>query len=270
MPASVEKLYTTAGALLRYGPDGRLTTVRPVRRRCRTRPGRSTATSSCAAAATRRSTPPRPPRSPSSSPTPGCSASTGRVIGDESAFDAFRGVPASGFRLTSEVGPLSALSFNHGRTGKAAPYFQASPAKFAAQAFEKALERRGVKVTGTARAGLAPDRHDAAQRSGVAAGIGDRAPDEPALGQLHRRDADQGPRRAVRRRGLDERGRHGDRETLARFGITPSIIDGSGLSPQQPHHPARGRRSCSRHGRVRGGGVAFDESLAVIGRNGTV
>ena len=26
MPASVEKLYTTAGALLRYGPEGTLTT----------------------------------------------------------------------------------------------------------------------------------------------------------------------------------------------------------------------------------------------------
>ena len=129
MPASVEKLYTTAGALLLYGADGHLTTSVLADRAARTRPARSPATSSCAAAATRPSTPPRPPALAKQLADAGLTArSTGRVIGDESAFDAFRGVPASGYRLTSEVGPLSALSFNHGRTGKAAPYFQASPA----------------------------------------------------------------------------------------------------------------------------------------------
>ena len=76
----------------------------------------------------------------------------GRVIGDESAFDVFRG-PSVGFQLTSEVGPLSALSFNHGRTGKRRPYYQVSPARFAAQEFEKALQRRGVRITGKARKG---------------------------------------------------------------------------------------------------------------------
>ena len=78
------------------------------------------------------------------------------MIGDESAFDAFRGVPSSNFRLTSEVGPLSALSYNRGRTGVSRPYYQASPARFAAQAFERALERRGIKIAGAARSGLAP------------------------------------------------------------------------------------------------------------------
>ena len=52
MPASVEKLYTTAGALLRYGPEGRLTT-QVLATACRTRPARSPATSCSAAAATR-------------------------------------------------------------------------------------------------------------------------------------------------------------------------------------------------------------------------
>src|SRR5262249_36991597 len=79
----------------------------------------------------------------------------GRVIGDESAFDAFRGPPSEGYRTSSEVGPLSALSFNHGRTGLRAPYFQATPAKFTAEAFAKALKRYGVRVGGKAGAGLA-------------------------------------------------------------------------------------------------------------------
>ncbi len=77
------------------------------------------------------------------------------MVGDESAFDAFRGTAVSKYQLSSDVGPLSALSFNHGRTGKSRPYWQASPATFAAQAFEKALRHAGVKVTGSARAGTA-------------------------------------------------------------------------------------------------------------------
>jgi D-alanyl-D-alanine carboxypeptidase/D-alanyl-D-alanine-endopeptidase (penicillin-binding protein 4) len=56
------------------------------------------------------------------------------VIGDESAFDAFRGVPPPATALTSEVGPAERAAFNHGGTGKRRPYFQRSPAQFAAQA----------------------------------------------------------------------------------------------------------------------------------------
>ena len=42
---------------------------------------------------------------------------SGRVIGDESAFDGLRGPPSEGFRTSSYVGPLSALTFNRGFTG---------------------------------------------------------------------------------------------------------------------------------------------------------
>ena len=45
MPASVEKLYTTAGALLRYGADGRLDDDRAVRAPAGRDRRRSTATS---------------------------------------------------------------------------------------------------------------------------------------------------------------------------------------------------------------------------------
>ena len=81
---------------------------------------------------------------------------TGRVIGDESAFDTRRGVPSSGFRLTSEVGPLSALTFNRGRTGRSAPYWQNRPANFAATAFAKQLRALGVSVPRNARRGRTP------------------------------------------------------------------------------------------------------------------
>jgi len=79
---------------------------------------------------------------------------TGRVLGDESAFDALRGPRSS--RADFWVGPLSALTFNRGFTGRRRPLFQARPALFAARAFTKALRRRGVIVRGRAAAGVAP------------------------------------------------------------------------------------------------------------------
>ena len=78
---------------------------------------------------------------------------TGRVIGDESAFDSLRGPPSEGYRTTNEVGPLSALTFNRGRTGARRPFWQRSPPLVAARAFARALERRDVVIGGAARAG---------------------------------------------------------------------------------------------------------------------
>src|SRR5918998_687315 len=86
----------------------------------------------------------------------GVTAVRGRVVGDESRFDARRGVPSSAFRLTSEVGPLSALTFNRGRTGRRAPYWQNRPANFAATFFTKQLRRLGVDVARGARRGRTP------------------------------------------------------------------------------------------------------------------
>ena len=48
------------------------------------------------------------------------------------------------------------------------------------------------------------------------------------------------------------------------------VVDGSGLSRAEPHDAARGRRAAGEHGRLRGWRSPFDESLAVVGRNGTV
>ena len=86
------------------------------------------------------------PRSPTgSSLDEGLREVTGRVVGDESAFDSLRGTPSEGYRTTSEVGPLSALTFNRGRSGKRRPYFQVNPARFAAREFDRgaAPPRRG-------------------------------------------------------------------------------------------------------------------------------
>src|SRR5215208_705080 len=79
---------------------------------------------------------------------------TGRVYGDESLFDSLRGGPDSGYRTSPWVGPLSALDINHGYGTRG---FLASPALFAAQKLDVALERENITVRGKARTGVAPD-----------------------------------------------------------------------------------------------------------------
>jgi D-alanyl-D-alanine carboxypeptidase/D-alanyl-D-alanine-endopeptidase (penicillin-binding protein 4) len=81
----------------------------------------------------------------------------GRVIGDESRFDSFRGGPASNFGVSSWVGPLSGLPFNHGYTLAKRARFQRTPPLYAAQIFTRELKRAGVTVRRAARAGVAPD-----------------------------------------------------------------------------------------------------------------
>jgi D-alanyl-D-alanine carboxypeptidase/D-alanyl-D-alanine-endopeptidase (penicillin-binding protein 4) len=268
MPASVEKLYTSAGALLRYGPEGRLTTsvlaaalpdesgviAGNVVLRGGGDPTFNSASAASLAAQLAQA---------------GLQRIDGRVIGDESAFDAFRGVPASGYRLTSEVGPLSALAFNHGRTGKARPYYQASPARFAAQAFEQALEHEGVTITGSARSGLTP--------TGMTPLSEWESPPVSALVRLMNQPSDnyiaemliKGLGAQFGEAGSTSAGGAVIREAVRPFGITPQVIDGSGLSRQDrttPREVVQLLKSMD----ASEAGVAFDESLAVIGRSGTV
>ena len=81
---------------------------------------------------------------------------TGRVYGDESAFDSLRGGPDSGYGVSPWVGPLSALSYNRGLFTEGGRGYQANPPAFAAARLDAALEARGVTVRLKPRAGRAP------------------------------------------------------------------------------------------------------------------
>ena len=77
---------------------------------------------------------------------------TGRVFGDERHFDSRRSAPGWKARfLGVESPPISALSVEEDR-GEGAN----GSAAAAARAFTEALERRGISVSGEARAGAAP------------------------------------------------------------------------------------------------------------------
>ena len=81
---------------------------------------------------------------------------SGRVYGDESAFDSLRGGPDSGYGVSIWVGPLSALSYNRGLFTESGRGFQANPPSFAAARLDDALDARGIPVRLKPRAGLTP------------------------------------------------------------------------------------------------------------------
>jgi D-alanyl-D-alanine carboxypeptidase/D-alanyl-D-alanine-endopeptidase (penicillin-binding protein 4) len=83
----------------------------------------------------------------------GLTAVRGGVHGDESRFDAIRGVHDSGYRVSPWVGPLSALSFNHayGTHG-----FQSSPASYAADRLRETLNADAIAPGHPAASSTAP------------------------------------------------------------------------------------------------------------------
>ena len=71
----------------------------------------------------------------------GLMAIRGGVHGDESDFDTVRGVHDSRYYTSPWIGPLSALTLNHGYAGNR---FQSDPATFAAGVLRKTLKADGI------------------------------------------------------------------------------------------------------------------------------
>jgi D-alanyl-D-alanine carboxypeptidase/D-alanyl-D-alanine-endopeptidase (penicillin-binding protein 4) len=229
IPASVEKLFTSATALERFGPTGVLSTsalasaapddLGVIDGNLYLRGGGDPSFDA-----------PDMTRLADLLVAAGLTEVTGRVVGDETAWDGLRGPPSSGFATSFDVGPLSALTYNRGFTGKRRPLFQASPPRFAAEAFTKALRRRGVTVRRAAGAGATPT-----------AAVPLESVDSPTIAQLI--TSMNGPSdnfiaetliKAVGARfgagGTTSSGAAVVRSTIARFGIRTSAVDGSGLS----------------------------------------
>jgi D-alanyl-D-alanine carboxypeptidase/D-alanyl-D-alanine-endopeptidase (penicillin-binding protein 4) len=195
---------------------------------------------------------------------------TGRVIGDESAFDSLRGPPSEGYRTTNEVGPLSALTFNRGRTGARRPYWQKRPPLFAARAFERALKRRDVVIGGAARTGRAqPAALPLAEH---------RSATMAELARLTNRPSDNFNAETLIKALGDEFGAGGTtragaavvRRTMTGFGLRPRVADGSGLSRSNRTTPRQVVRLLQHMAEDDEAGPAFQTSLAVAGRSGTL
>jgi serine-type D-Ala-D-Ala carboxypeptidase/endopeptidase (penicillin-binding protein 4) len=267
-PASVEKLYTTSTALTLYGPEGHLETralgdvgVDPggvLIGNLYLRGGGDPyfADRQAAELADRLVL------------DTGLREITGRVIGDESAFDSLRGPPSEGYRTSNWVGPLSALTFNRGRSG-GRPYWQKRPPLYAARAFERALKRRHVVIGGAARTGRA--------QAGALPLAEQRSATMAEIARLTNRPSDNFNAETLIKALGEKFGAGGTtragaavvRRTMTGFGLRPRVADGSGLSRSNRTTPRQVVRLLQHMARD-DAGPAFETSLAIAGRNGTL
>jgi D-alanyl-D-alanine carboxypeptidase/D-alanyl-D-alanine-endopeptidase (penicillin-binding protein 4) len=268
IPASVTKLFTTATALRRFRPDGTLQTdvladAAPgadgvLDGNVYLKGGGDPSFGSLQARRLAR----RLART-------GLDEVSGRVIGDESAWDTLRGGPSTGYRLDGWLGPLSALAFDHGLTGGRYPFFQVDPARFAAGAFTRALRRAHVRVRRSARAGVAPaDAQPLMSWS---------SPDIATLVARTNTPSDnymaEGLLKALGARfglaGSTGAGVTVVRATVEKLGARPRLVDGSGLSrgnAVSPRDVVRLIVGMDRSALAE----PFEASLAVAGRTGTL
>lgn len=262
-PASVEKLYTTASALMRFGPDATLPT---------TVAGRGFLDPD---GVWRGDLYLRGGGDPTLGPddlqrlsraldAAGILRVDGSVLGDESRFDLLRGSFDTGGAYDRDIGGvLSALALNRGfaKDGR--------PAAQAARQFAKVLRADGIRVEGASGAGAAP-----AGAQALASAASPPMRDLIRLTNVHSDNflaemllKDLGAEFAGA--GTTAAGAGVVRAQLAALGVTPQVVDGSGLSradrttPRQVVHLLE-----AMHGQDVAG--AFEGSLAVAGRTGTI
>jgi serine-type D-Ala-D-Ala carboxypeptidase/endopeptidase (penicillin-binding protein 4) len=276
-PASVEKLYTTATALLRYGPDATLpTSVLGVgtlddagtwhgdlylrgggdptfgtAEFDRLAYGLGTSVSTLAARIR----------------DAGILRVTGRVVGDESWLDLLRGGPASGFALDLDIGgPLGGLLFDRGLARTDGSALQREPAKFAAQQLTIALRQTGVRVPLNAAAGTTPATAQplATVTSPTMATLVrlTLVPSDNLFAEMLLKDL--GARFGAG--GSTAAGATVVKRTIAHFRIHPRIVDGSGLSRADRTSPRQVAMLLS----ALRANATLRAALPVAGRSGTL
>jgi D-alanyl-D-alanine carboxypeptidase/D-alanyl-D-alanine-endopeptidase (penicillin-binding protein 4) len=265
IPASVNKLFTTATALQRFGPEHTLPTdvlaetapddLGVVTGALYLRGGGDPTFSTADARSLARQL-----------AADGLTGVTGRVIGDEAVWDGLRGGPASSYRTSYWVGPLSALSIDRGVARKR---YQTDPPRTAAEIFTQALEREGIVVGRAARAGVTPPEAVAlaSTTSPTVARIvaATNAPSDNFLAESLIKALGA----AFGLRGSTAAGATVVRATVEKLGARPRIMDGSGLSRRDRTTP---RDVVNLIVGMDRSDVAepFATSLAIAGRTGTL
>jgi serine-type D-Ala-D-Ala carboxypeptidase/endopeptidase (penicillin-binding protein 4) len=190
----------------------------------------------------------------------------GGVHGDESRFDTIRGVHDSGYSTSQWVGPLSALTLNHGYD---AGRFQSNPATYAASIFRKTLKADGIAP------GHAAARQKAPADAKVIASV--ESPPMSVLVRLTNKESDnffaetllKDIGRDVAGVGSSAAGVQGVVTFARSLGARIAVIDGSGLdhgdraAPRDVVRLLVAERSREEFG-------AFYDSLPIAGVDGTI
>jgi D-alanyl-D-alanine carboxypeptidase/D-alanyl-D-alanine-endopeptidase (penicillin-binding protein 4) len=192
----------------------------------------------------------------------------GRILGDESLFDALRGGPRTGFRFDPDLtGVLSGLAFNRGQAGGQTGLH--APAAYAALQLAGTLRHLGVTVTGASGAGIAPPAATVLARV--------QSPPLSTLLRLQNTASDNffaemlvkllGARFGGA--GTTTAGAAVVRHTIAPLGVRARVVDGSGLSRADATSP---RQVVTLLTKVFAQplGAVLRSSLAVAGRSGTL
>jgi serine-type D-Ala-D-Ala carboxypeptidase/endopeptidase (penicillin-binding protein 4) len=280
LPASVEKLYTTTTALARFGANANLSTtvLGSGQQRGSTFDGtlylRGGGDPTFGSAAFDH-------RAYGTGATmehlvanlvsaTGIKTLTGKVVADETAFDAVRGTPATGDQPSLEVeGELSGLAYNRGWATSDGSAYVAHPALQAGQQFVAALQAAGVRVPRhiTITAGTTPRTAHKLTSAGsprIATLISlTNAPSDnffaemlcKALGARFGSGGTTAAGAAVIRA-----------QVATSFGIHPQLDDGSGLSRDDRTSPAQVVALL----RDMQANPTFTRSLAVAGETGTL
>jgi D-alanyl-D-alanine carboxypeptidase/D-alanyl-D-alanine-endopeptidase (penicillin-binding protein 4) len=188
---------------------------------------------------------------------------TGRVLADDTIFDRKR-------YDGPDVSPLSGLSFNNGYDGGS---YASDPELVAAVALKEALRKRGVKVKG--RVGRADLSNAELNRKPLADVASPRVAAlieetnvpsnnffaEMLLKRLGAADGDRGTRR----------GGAADAERFAEsVGVDVQVVDGSGLSRRNAVAPQEVVKLLTAMARDPENGKPFRKSLPIAGKEGTV
>ncbi len=199
----------------------------------------------------------------------GITALEGRVVGDASYFDSLRGTPATGYGSSFDVeGELSALDYNRGFLDLHGTAFQSRPPLFAAQQLAAGLRAVGVKLgrsrSSTGRAPASARVLASVQSPPISTLIAlTNTPSDNYLAEMLLKDigAKFGGAGTTAAGAAVVRA-----EVLSKFGISPALNDGSGLSradSTSPHDVVTVLESMATN-------PAFVDSLAVGGETGTL
>jgi D-alanyl-D-alanine carboxypeptidase/D-alanyl-D-alanine-endopeptidase (penicillin-binding protein 4) len=279
IPASVEKLYTTAAVLARFDPSARLsTTLLGTGHRSGDtwngaldlRGGGDPTFGSAAFDRRTYGTGATVQALVAGLRAAGISAVSGPVITDASRFDSDEGTPATGNRPSIYVeGALSALAFNRDWADSDGEVYYAHPALEAGDALVAALRADGVRLP----------RHEPVRSGRTPAGATPlatvRSPTMATLVALTNTPSDNFFAETLLKdlgasfggAGTTAAGAAVVRSELSsQFGLSPRLIDGSGLSYTDHTTPAQIVSLLSQMQ----SDLPFRESLATVGETGTL